>query len=728
MNKNLLERANMEEIVKDTGISETEVIAILERVSPLWDLESYIAVNPFLGYTDKPFEVAMPYLEKLMGTELVPDIELLENGKISKLKKKSSNPTYRLESLLGGFLTSYSDRGTSFWSNPWKNLPIWEAFRNWAQKDPIFRGLLDVESKNALKSLPVDALGSIVKLTQSSKKLNHQVLEYLLFLMPGWSGYFRKQVWLEKIEENSSLTGYLAILCFLYEYNPDVFPDLESKSISEIESRLSALKQKEKEYRSELIAKILGNQKLKTSSDEGTKARVRFLFCIDVRSESMRRHLENSSLEIETEGFAGFFGMPIGYKYWTGEEFSHSPALIKPSYVFKDKDLNSQKLFWETKSWIQKIKRTFPIGFQYVEGAGFLSGLGLVSKTLRQNENKGQFRKLSNGDIKNSVLSLPPETRNAIALGVLKHLGWTDNFPEYIVITGHGSHTENNPHEAGLACGACSGQSGELSARFACELFNLEEVRLYLQSENIVIPDSCKFIPALHETVTDEIILFDEKNIEPGFLPVLKKWMETAKESNRLEKKLIMGLNPKSAEVRSKDWAEVFPEAGLAGCAAFIIGRREITKGLNLEGRSFLNSYDYKKDPELKTLELLLTAPMVVTSWINLQYYASTVAPEKFGAGNKLIHSITGNLGVLEGNSWNLKSGLPLQSVFNGEKFIHQPIRLQVVVESPIQNINKILSKHKNVANLVDGEWIQMIVLDPEKGVWMRKDEEWSSL
>ncbi|MCB1141392.1 MAG: DUF2309 family protein [Leptospiraceae bacterium] len=728
MNKNLLERANMEEIVKDTGISETEVIAILERVSPLWDLESYIAVNPFLGYTDKPFEVAMPYLEKLMGTELVPDIELLENGKISKLKKKSSNPTYRLESLLGGFLTSYSDRGTSFWSNPWKNLPIWEAFRNWAQKDPIFRGLLDVESKNALKSLPVDALGSIVKLTQSSKKLNHQVLEYLLFLMPGWSGYFRKQVWLEKIEENSSLTGYLAILCFLYEYNPDVFPDLESKSVSEIESRLSALKQKEKEYRSELIAKILGNQKLKTSSDEGTKARVRFLFCIDVRSESMRRHLENSSLEIETEGFAGFFGMPIGYKYWTGEEFSHSPALIKPSYVFKDKDLNSQKLFWETKSWIQKIKRTFPIGFQYVEGAGFLSGLGLVSKTLRQNENKGQFRKLSNGDIKNSVLSLPPETRNAIALGVLKHLGWTDNFPEYIVITGHGSHTENNPHEAGLACGACSGQSGELSARFACELFNLEEVRLYLQSENIVIPDSCKFIPALHETVTDEIILFDEKNIEPGFLPVLKKWMETAKESNRLEKKLIMGLNPKSAEVRSKDWAEVFPEAGLAGCAAFIIGRREITKGLNLEGRSFLNSYDYKKDPELKTLELLLTAPMVVTSWINLQYYASTVAPEKFGAGNKLIHSITGNLGVLEGNSWNLKSGLPLQSVFNGEKFIHQPIRLQVVVESPIQNINKILSKHKNVANLVDGEWIQMIVLDPEKGVWMRKDEEWSSL
>ena len=203
MNKNLLERANMEEIVKDTGISETEVIAILERVSPLWDLESYIAVNPFLGYTDKPFEVAMPYLEKLMGTELVPDIELLENGKISKLKKKSSNPTYRLESLLGGFLTSYSDRGTSFWSNPWKNLPIWEAFRNWAQKDPIFRGLLDVESKNALKSLPVDALGSIVKLTQSSKKLNHQVLEYLLFLMPGWSGYFRKQVWLENIEENS---------------------------------------------------------------------------------------------------------------------------------------------------------------------------------------------------------------------------------------------------------------------------------------------------------------------------------------------------------------------------------------------------------------------------------------------------------------------------------------------------------------------------------------------
>lgn len=716
---------NAKEFISQGNITmnEKEIIQLLEKVPPLWDLESYIAVNPFLGYTDRHFEDAMKHLEGLLDTSLVPDTELLDGKKMIPKLSSKKNLGYKLEALLGAFLTSYTDKGISFWTNPWKHLPLWEAFKNWSKKDPLFAQLAEKEAYKELEQLPADAIQSIIALTQKSGRLNPTSLESVLFLMAGWASYFRKKNWHEPFQSNSDLPCFMAILSFLYVHIPTLFPEQEVHYAAGYESRVKNLKKKEKEYRDGLLNNI--QKKIKIGESKKKTAKVRFLFCIDVRSESMRRHLESVSDEIETDGFAGFFGMPIGYKYWTNEEFSHSPALIQPAFVFKHNNSDSKKKLLETKSWVQKIKRTFPIGFQYVEVAGFLSAFGLLAKTLKKVTNSNQHRKLSDEDVQNAVYSLGPENQNAIALGILKHLGWTENFPEYVVITGHGSHTENNPHEAGLSCGACSGQSGELSARFACELLNQSSVREYLRYENIAIPDSCKFIPAMHETVTDEIILFQKENLDKSFLPTLTEWIQKAKQANRLEKQMIMGLNPKTAEARSKDWAEVFPEAGLAGCAALIIGRRELTYGLDLKGRTFLNTYDYKKDYELKTLELLLTAPMVVASWINLQYYASTVSPEKYGAGNKLLHSITGNLGVLEGNSWSLRTGLPLQSVYDGEKFIHQPIRLQVVVESPLANVKEILSKHESVNRLVDGEWIYLIIVDPNQGFMVRKNNTW---
>jgi uncharacterized protein len=195
-----------------------------------------------------------------------------------------------------------------------------------------------------------------------------------------------------------------------------------------------------------------------------------------------------------------------------------------------------------------------------------------------------------------------------------------------------------------------------------------------------------------------------------------------------LEKQVKLGLNPKTAIKRSKDWAEVFPEAGLAGCASIIVAKNIRTRSLNLEGRSFLNSYDWRNDKECKTLELLLTAPVVVASWINLQYFASTVTPSVFGAGNKLIHSIVGNFGVFEGNSWDLKAGLPLQSVHDGKRFIHQPIRLQAIVEAPVEYIEKVLGENKGIAQLVNGEWIHLIAWDPDFGFQIRLNHKWSKI
>ncbi|MCC5815842.1 MAG: DUF2309 family protein [Leptospira sp.] len=708
------------------SLDKNMILKSMEKVPPLWGLDAYIAVNPFMGYTDDSFINSLTYLESVLKEELIPNENLL-SGKPIKASNVKNSKIHKLEALLGGFLASYSDQGISFWPNPWKDLDLWNAFLQWSNKDPLMNSLLDDSGKEALKSLSTQAIESIIAMAKKHGQLNEKKLEKLLFLMPGWASYFRKSTWLEDFEENSDLPSYLAILCFLDIYINEVTSiENDSRKLTDIKQRFENLQFHENEYRSKLLAKL---KEKKENPNSKISRKVRFLFCIDVRSEPMRRYLEAQSDLIETDGFAGFFGMPISWKYWTNENLSHSPAIIKPPLAFKDShNMTVTKKMSTVKNWIQKIKRTFPVGFHYVESAGFLSSLGLSAKSLGIVKNNQFSRKVLDRDIEKSIDTIGKEAAVDVAEGILNHLSWKDHFPDYIIITGHGSHTYNNPHEAGLSCGACSGQTGELSSRFFCILMNREDVREGLSLKGIHIPKETKFIPAIHETVTDKIQVLKENDLDEDFKKDLNTWIDNAQREYQLEKQAKLGLDPKTAIRRSKDWAEVFPEAGLAGCASIIVAKNIRTRDCNLEGRSFLNSYDWKNDKDCKTLELLLTAPVVVASWINLQYFASTVTPSLFGAGNKLIHSIVGNFGVFEGNSWDLKAGLPLQSVHDGIKFIHQPIRLQAIVEAPIEYIEKVLAGNQGISQLVDGEWIHLIAWDPDFGFQIRLNKKWSKI
>jgi uncharacterized protein YbcC (UPF0753/DUF2309 family) len=156
----------------------------------------------------------------------------------------------------------------------------------------------------------------------------------------------------------------------------------------------------------------------------------------------------------------------------------------------------------------------------------------------------------------------------------------------------------------------------------------------------------------------------------------------------------------------------VRPEWGLAGNASFIIAPRHWTRGANLASRSFLHDYDWRQDDGFKTLELIMTAPMLVTNWINLQYYASTVAPSIYGAGNKVLHNLVNESGVLEGNGGDLRVGLPWQSVHDGERFVHEPLRLSVFIAAPREEIEKIIAHHSVVRELVDNEWLYLLHID----------------
>ena len=183
-------------------------------------------------------------------------------------------------------------------------------------------------------------------------------------------------------------------------------------------------------------------------------------------------------------------------------------------------------------------------------------------------------------------------------------------------------------------------------------------------------------------------------------------------------------------KARSKDWSQVRPEWGLAGCSAFVVASRERTKGIDLDGKSFLHSYEWKKDSDFSVLELIMTAPMVVTSWINLQYYASTVDNQTYGSGNKTLHNVTAGLGVLEGFSGDLRVGLPIQSVHDGEKYQHEPVKLSVIIEAPLEAMNKILKKHKSVQDLFDNQWIYLMAMDEEGKIShrYRRDLQWEEL
>ena len=165
---------------------------------------------------------------------------------------------------------------------------------------------------------------------------------------------------------------------------------------------------------------------------------------------------------------------------------------------------------------------------------------------------------------------------------------------------------------------------------------------------------------------------------------------------------------------RSRDWSEVRPEWGLARNAAFIAARRERTRGVDLQGRAFLHEYDATLDSDGSVLTLILNAPMVVASWINLQYFASTVDNTVFGCGTKTLHNRVGSLGVVLGNGGDLRTGLALQSVHGADgRWFHEPLRLQVVIEAHQAKIDDVLNAHKAVRDLVENGWIRLFALDP---------------
>jgi uncharacterized protein YbcC (UPF0753/DUF2309 family) len=374
--------------------------------------------------------------------------------------------------------------------------------------------------------------------------------------------------------------------------------------------------------------------------------------------------------------------------------------------------------------------------FGFVESAGLGYAAKLIGRSLfmrpAASPDRWGLRGAEYGQVR-PRLAIPGadtiESRAALAEKILRAMSFGGRFARLVLLVGHGSSSANNAHAASLDCGACCGQTGAANARALAALLNEPAVRSALARRGIVVPQTTRFLAALHDTTTDDVELFDADDATPTHAEDLDRVriaLRAAGQRARAERAPALGLahlveQPgalhRAVRRRAGNWAETRPEWGLAGNAAFIAAPRGRTRGVDLGGRVFLHEYDWRLDADGSVLELIMTAPMVVAHWINMQYNASVTDNVRYGSGNKLLHNVVGGrIGVFEGNGGDLRIGLPLQSVHDGKEWRHTPQRLSVYIEAPRGRVEAVVAKHPVVRQLVGNRWIFLFAIDPASG------------
>ncbi len=671
---------------------------------------------------------------------------------------------------------SHYDEGQAIWLSPWRDGSLYTGWKESVRYStrmerlglPGFRELV-----GKLPDAPSVAIAEMLKRLEVPSQYWYEFLLCEIYSVNGWASFIQGKRRNTAVDDgvDNDLVGLLAIRLaydvalaesFADQLPVELWPADTISEKSELNSeivvpksvlaRLVAQKAIENSYRKHLASQLLCQSE--ASGSTATSKQVQMVFCIDVRSEIIRRNLESVDANIETFGFAGFFGLAMEYFPLGAESGScQCPVLIQPSFAIRenvsgeDKQLRDSILIKHrlgsacNKLW--KIFQTSAIScFSFVETAGFFYFAKLLQSYFRKWDHregrrynylsKNQRAKLSPDLAVKGECGLSLQNQIEIANSVLKNIGITDNFGRIIALVGHGSETVNNPYQASLDCGACGGHSGKSNARVLAKILNSPEVRQGLASRGIKIPATTWFAPALHNTTTDEIEFLDIESAPIGLaeeLESLRKKSKQAARLSRIERAKRMNIKDEKQLVsRARDWSETRPEWGLAGNAAFIVAPRVRTIGRKFDGRVFMHSYDSRQDPESQILELIMTAPMVVAHWINMQYYASTVDNQTFGSGNKVIHNVIGLFGIQQGNGGDLKTGLPWQSIHDGAALQHQPLRLSVFIEAPREKITSIVNKHAIVSDLSCNGWLTLIALEDEKAFVFTATKQWEPM
>ncbi|QYE37095.1 DUF2309 domain-containing protein (plasmid) [Polymorphobacter sp. PAMC 29334] len=756
------------------------VRAAADAVPPAWPLAATVAVNPFLGQSGEDLAYVAARLDRVAGVSVtmprawyadriaagtIGDDDLAaalavaspaqRPASVAALKAALREPRPLPAALptvadlaaaasgidwpaivadrFGTWAAGWFDEGQALWAAP-QGRSAYAAWRAAATHDltPEILGAHGFAATVAeAPEAPAAALRKSTERLGVPAAAAASYFHRLLTTLGGWAQAARYRRWQAELGggEDATIDDFLAIrlhwdAALLGQYGEQIgeqwavtLAAFAAPLIPTVGQRVDAILQD--------AAERAGQRALATTLADtrppavAVRPSLQVAFCIDVRSEVIRRALEAVDPGIQTLGFAGFFGLTASHYRLGSDVAEHRlPVLLNPGLVTRagdeadrPADTQTRLAVRVTRAW-ERFKLAAISSFAFVEAAAPTYVVKLVGDALGLKYAAAQADPAPHPDP-----AIDPAARVTMAATILRAMGLTDDFAPLVVLAGHGASVVNNPHASALHCGACGGYSGEVNARLLAALLSGADVRAGLADHGIVIPATTYFIAALHDTTTDAVELYAADAAIPPPAAALADacgWFAAAGAIARGERALRLPRAAGAAGVvrRSRDWAETRPEWALAGCSAFIAAPRTRTTGRDLAGRAFLHDYDWHKDSGFGVLELILTAPVVVASWISLQYYGSVVAPSLFGGGNKLIHNVVGGMGVVEGNGGTLRTGLPWQSVHDGHRFVHEPLRLTVAIAAPRDAMSAILERHPGLRDLFDNRWLHLFALD----------------
>lgn len=464
-------------------------------------------------------------------------------------------------------------------------------------------------------------------------------------------------------------------------------------------------------------------------------------FCIDDRECSIRRYVEQEDPHSETFGTPGFFNVAF---YFQPEHAHHHtklcPAPMPATHLIREK---SNRAKMKKDLHFTKRSHALVLGWLIAQTLGFWSALKLFFSIFRPSVNRTtsySFRHMdSQGELtiayegkhtkEGLQIGFKPEEMADRVEGLLKSVGMTKFNTDLLYMVGHGASSVNNTHYAGYDCGACSGRPGSVNARVFAHMANDPEVREILANRGLTIPEQVQFVGAMHDTTRDEIEYYDTKNLSADnklkhavnrsvFLKALR--LNALERARRFEltnsHQSLLSLHEKVKQ-RSVSLFEPRPELNHATNYICIVGNRKLTRGLFFDRRSFLNSYDWEKDPEGTGLKNILGAATPVCGGINLEYFFSRMDPTRLGAGSKLPHNVMGLIGVANGLDGDLRPGLPQQMVE-----VHDPLRLLMVVEQRPDVVLRVLQQSPAILEWYQHQWIHLVCIDPQKKEALRFD------
>jgi hypothetical protein len=321
----------------------------------------------------------------------------------------------------------------------------------------------------------------------------------------------------------------------------------------------------ETHYREQLLALLHQNREPKARTESRPAAQV--IFCLDVREEGIRRHLEAQADAYETIGTAGFFGVPMVFRSLSnGAGRELCPIVVKPRHTVVEVARPGQvpleirrehRTKWKETlhAAYHRLETNFVTAYFLIDLLGIPFGFSVVGKTILSGtwrELTGALRHRLLPTIPTSVLVGRPteeaagmrqavseeprqdethpghhaaqhaqfatpgfsaEEQADLVEGQLRIIGLTSNFARLILFCGHGSTTENNPYAAAYHCGACGGNRGGSSGRTIAAMASNPAVRALLSRRGIVIADDTHFLGGEHDTAADRFTFFDTEDI-----------------------------------------------------------------------------------------------------------------------------------------------------------------------------------------------------------------------